>query len=141
MDKLAIESGEPLRGKPVVGRITWPGGLDEDIGAGDHPFDRLPPGRACRVEPQKPLVDVERPPLGAINSGSRQFDLDNIGAQIGENTPGQPAQPAAEIDNLVASKHGVRPAGFLLRAVLPARPGQRQQPAMHARFGVGDVFG
>ena len=49
-------------------------------------------GRLRLIELTKTLVDVEGAPLRTAAIATRRLDLDDVGAQIGQNAARQPAQ-------------------------------------------------
>ena len=78
-----------------------------DIGLGKELLDLRLIGRLRRVEIEDAFVDIEGAPVGPRAIGRRRLELDDIGAEIGEDPSGKPAEPVRRInDDYPCQQHG-----------------------------------
>ena len=90
-----------------------------DIGLGKEFLDLRLIGRLRRVEIEDAFVDVEGAPVGPRAIARRRFELDDIGAEIGEDPSGKPAQLVRRInDDHPCQQHGRGDCFLLLRSLL-----------------------
>jgi hypothetical protein len=106
--ELIVAAAEPLhRARPVI--------LQHDIGVSHQAMDHRLSFGSLEIDREAALVAVEgREEAGAkpaeparVIALGRRLDLDDVGAQLGENEPGgRPHDRVAELQNLEAGERG-----------------------------------
>ena len=91
-----------------------------NVGGAQQFLDPRARARRFRIEFENPLVDVESAPFRAAAVAAGRFELDDIGAEIGEQAPREPAEPIRGVDDQhVRQQHGA--TLFTARARAEAR--------------------
>ena len=101
VDQLGIGGDEGVGVEKIGGGAAGGGGFEQEIGVpGDAPKS-VAAGLVPEIEGEEALVDVVGPPAGIVQIRPRRLDLDDVGPEVGEKPPGQPAQRAGTVENPV----------------------------------------
>jgi hypothetical protein len=121
-----LSAPQVVRVEPARGLDPGAVGLHDDVGHRGEPSDQILAFRAVEVGDDAPLVRrVRLPHVGGITPGSGlvvpqmrnatpsgaprwRFDLDDIGAQVGEHAPGEQAPLVREVENAQSVKESHR---------------------------------